>query len=612
MIKYVLTVLIACSINLLQAQNEAINWYFGSNAALNFSTNPPVDLGNSAMVALEGCASMSDASGNLLMYTNGENVYNKNHQLMANGNTLGGHASSTQSSLIVKKPGSAHQYYLFTTHATTVAPFAYSIIDMSLAAGLGSVTVKNVTVTTPVTEKLAATYHCNGQDVWILAHKQNTNEFCSYLLTAAGLNTAAVVSSAGAVHSVPQGSRGQMKISPAGNKVAAALCSPSTLDLLDFDPATGLVSNPVNLANYFGATYGCEFSPDGSKLYGTPLLQNPPTIVGIVQWDLCAGSNQAIKNTQTILDSFNIYTPNSLQLGHYNRIYISMGGLNKMGTVEAPNLPGLSCNTTTGGVTFTTGQCQIGLPNFIGSWFRQKPIASASVSACSSVAFSYTAACMGSGAAPDSIAWIFDDPASGSSDTSFLPDPGHVYPPGNKTYNARLLAYFRCYTDTIAVPVNINTYPVLTVPSLTTICKNESVTITAGGAATYSWSTGAQTPTVFLSPSTTTVYTLSGSSPDGCTSSESFTIAVDPCTGITEKQQLRIKVFPNPVKNQLIIQSNVEGIVTLTDLYGRTLGDIKVTAGENNITVSSLEDGLYLMHFKTEGISRAVFRIIKQ
>ena len=61
------------------------NWYFGAYAGLTFNTNPPTALTNGSLLSEEGCATMSDAQGNLLFYTDGQTVYNKNHLAMPNG-----------------------------------------------------------------------------------------------------------------------------------------------------------------------------------------------------------------------------------------------------------------------------------------------------------------------------------------------------------------------------------------------------------------------------------------------------------------------------------------------------------------------------------------------
>ena len=77
------------------------NWYFGNRAGVNFSSGAPVALTNGQIVTTEGCATISDATGNLLFYTDGVSVWNRNHAVMANGAGLFGHASSTQSAIIV-------------------------------------------------------------------------------------------------------------------------------------------------------------------------------------------------------------------------------------------------------------------------------------------------------------------------------------------------------------------------------------------------------------------------------------------------------------------------------------------------------------------------------
>ena len=56
---------------------ETYNWIFGSYAGVTFmgSSQPtPSVITGSAMNMAEGCASISDESGNLLFYTNGINV----------------------------------------------------------------------------------------------------------------------------------------------------------------------------------------------------------------------------------------------------------------------------------------------------------------------------------------------------------------------------------------------------------------------------------------------------------------------------------------------------------------------------------------------------------
>src|SRR5690625_3855645 len=197
------------------SQEQASIWYFGDHAGLDFNSDPPVTTDNSAMNAGEGCASISDENGNLLFYTNGVKVYNQNHQLMENGDDLLGSNSSSQSSIIIPKPGSNYIYYLFTTNSFDGGGFDYGLnfyeINMLSNSGLGSVVSVNggpvglppseiTPLFTPVTEKLTATYAYDNESVWVVAHgsgPEHGQDFIAYKVTEDGVNTTPVVSSVG-------------------------------------------------------------------------------------------------------------------------------------------------------------------------------------------------------------------------------------------------------------------------------------------------------------------------------------------------------------------------------------------------------------------------------
>src|SRR5262245_2759871 len=99
------TLLLIISVSLLNAQKRANVWYFGTNAGVNFNSGSPVAI-TGALNTWEGCASMSDKNtGQILFYTDGVTVYNKNHVTMTNGSGLYGYSSTTQSAVIVPKPG---------------------------------------------------------------------------------------------------------------------------------------------------------------------------------------------------------------------------------------------------------------------------------------------------------------------------------------------------------------------------------------------------------------------------------------------------------------------------------------------------------------------------
>lgn len=86
---------------------------------------------------------------------------------------------------------------------------------------------------------------------------------------------------------------------------------------------------------------------------------------------------------------------------------------------------------------------------------------------------------------------------------------------------------------TTSVTVSVNPLPVINaVPNDAVICNGQSAVITAGGASTYSWSpsTGLSSTTgsvVTANPSSTTVYTVTGTDVNGCSSTTSVTLTVN-------------------------------------------------------------------------------------
>ncbi len=116
------------------SQGENDNWYFGDKAAVNF-TGTPVALTNSAMKAPEACGSVSDAQGNLLFYTDGMTIWDRDHNIMPNGTGLTGTVNSGQV-LIIQSIVNTDKYYVFTTADpyNNQSYIAYSLVDMSLGS----------------------------------------------------------------------------------------------------------------------------------------------------------------------------------------------------------------------------------------------------------------------------------------------------------------------------------------------------------------------------------------------------------------------------------------------------------------------------------------------
>src|SRR6185503_10382043 len=106
-------------LSLLRCPAQQYNtWYFGGTAGISFNpggTNIPYALTDGINTANEGNASISDSTGKILFYINGETIYNRTHAVMLNGDNMLGHQSAVQSSLIIPVPNNDSIYYVFTT-----------------------------------------------------------------------------------------------------------------------------------------------------------------------------------------------------------------------------------------------------------------------------------------------------------------------------------------------------------------------------------------------------------------------------------------------------------------------------------------------------------------
>jgi hypothetical protein len=612
--KYSLIIILVYGYSLF-SQKEPYNWYFPPSSGLSFSTNPPTVLMNSAIMigGGEGPASISDKNGNLLFYTDGLRVYNANHTIMANGNGLfGGVGSTTQGATIVKQPGNNNIYYIFSIdNIGGPTGLSYSTVDMSLAAGLGSVTVKNSFLNAPTTEKCVAVKHCNATDVWVVTHDVGSNAFRSYLVNAVGVNTPAVISNVGTSLLTSSFTIGQMKVSPNGKKLGLAnriYPPPSDLfELYDFDNATGLVSNQLILLSNVEYIYGCEFSPDGTKFYGS--FNGPANT--IVQWDLCAGSNSAI-----VASNYSIITTtganNALQLAPDGKIYVAKASY-YLAAINNPNANGINCNYTNTAINLSNGS-SLGLPNFINSDLRLTTQFSVNA-ACNNYSFaaqpSIGNTCAYAANTLSAIQWNFGDPSSGAANTSSLNSPTHSYTNGGN-YTVQLILQYDCYIDTIKQVVQVN-IPVLSVSGKTVICRNDKLSLTASGANTYSWSNGVTSANYTATPNSNIVYTVTGTNTTNlCSSSKVVSVTVNPCLGIGENLNNNLlHVYPNPSQGIFNFVTSESSALKVFNEMGIMVYEIILAQGENKIDLQHLKRGLYFAHTQSRS-SKVIYKIFKE
>lgn len=356
------------------SQNEASHWYFGEFAGLRFtnSENPNV-LFDGELNTGEGCASISDTNGDLLFYTDGITVYNKNHDIMENGNDLNGNFTSTNSALIIPKPNSENIYYIFTTDAQGGPNgLQYTEIDMSLDSGLGAVTDnKNILLFTPISEKLTAVQNSSSNGYWVVAHKYGNNHFLSYRISSNGVDTNPVVSVVGSPLNITGDgftTLGQMKITPDGRKLVMGIPN-SSFELYDFNNENGTISNSTTIGFLHPNTnqlimqpYGFEFSPDSKLLYVS-------SGSGIFQFDITATSGILDSQYALTLNTDSAFGYGGLQLAPNGKIYISEWDNSFLHVINSPNNLEENCNYEEDGLYLGGRKSLLGLPPFIQSFF---------------------------------------------------------------------------------------------------------------------------------------------------------------------------------------------------------------------------------------------------
>lgn len=390
--KNLLTIILFIIPILAITQKQGNIWYFGNQSGIDFSTGMPsiiingktgtdTNVGNQ-----EGTSCISDSSGRLLFYTGGETIWNKDHVPMQNGTEIMGGTSSTQSSLIVPLPGSDNIFYVFTSDEfqSYINPpqkgYRYTVVDMCLDDGKGDVVSeqKNILLCDSSTEKLAACEDAEGNGYWIVGHKMYSNEFHAWHLTSGGI-TDTVISSIGTIHGwkntnstwMVGAAQGEMKINPAGNKLALAISNfdPAYLDLFDFDNNTGVINDFCHIVLDSALNkriWGCEFSPDDSKLYAG--ITGGAGGRRIYQFDMTAGGGNcdSIMASRFTLFQDNGGPMNGMKTAPNGKIYLVMDYWS-LNCINNPNFTGLLANFDTLAIPIT-GQNNYELPNFISGY----------------------------------------------------------------------------------------------------------------------------------------------------------------------------------------------------------------------------------------------------
>ncbi len=478
-----------------QPGKEAWHWRFGKMGGLDFSSGQPLpEAGIPAQWYFPaGCASISDpVTGQFLFSTSGNKIFNRNNTVMTNGYIMGPAVSKSDQHLIVPRPGDPTVFHVFSTlWGSSINPGIYHHeVDMQQQNGLGAVTISyKLLINGPATSRITAVRHCNGLDYWVIGHKANSDTFCVFKVTSAGVDTIPVVSVLGVVVPyVPWNSQvqvnglGLIKASPNGKMLAVSVESAPlpVLELYDFDNSSGIISNS-NTITYPGkrGPYGVSFSPDSRKLYAIPSTYVRDTSF-LYQYDVSGGNTSAVAATETLVAKVaRSYGNNTgglldLQIGPDGRIYMPRAGGDTIAAIIDPNNSGLTCNFTLSAFKIPGGYVgTAGLPNLILSEHTGMQLNVPDIQLCST--FTTSVADAGPGFA--SYQWS----TGATTQTISISSPGQYWVTVTSDQGCQR-------TDTIGA------YVLIPIKEDTVACDTFHVNVTQGGVLQYNWYDGNQIP----------------------------------------------------------------------------------------------------------------------
>lgn len=376
-----------------QTQTENSIWYFG-NSGIDFNGTPPTQLTDGKGFSN---SSITDNKGNLVIYTDGKTVWNKNHNIIQNGTDIGVYSDFSYNqrfrpakTIIVRQPQSDRYFYIFTAdyaknyYTSPRTPFIpielntdrenegvhFSIVDMEADSGRGAVVQKNVLLFKGSTGKLAAAQINNSDNFWVVSLQElnDSTLLHAYSLTEKGLNIVSVITDV----DMEWVSGGQIQFSFGATKLAISEqrqdynkhFGDGQFCLFDFDTKTGKALNKKIISAKdskadFNKTFGLEFSPDGRFIYanfdrsyhyitytGLPISNYLfYTQSALYQVEVAkVGSFSTIDSVTILLDSAN-YGGNykhgyNLRVGSNYKLYVNSLGY----AIHQPNKKDTACN----------------------------------------------------------------------------------------------------------------------------------------------------------------------------------------------------------------------------------------------------------------------------
>lgn len=473
----------------MTAQFEGSQWHFGNGIGLDFSTgNPTVVESDINVASMVTPASICDATGNLVAYTDGTEVYNADHEVVNNSEF----SNIANESLIVPNPYEDAQYYVFRSGSWGID---YSILDFgSNADGDMPDDTKEIEIYAYESELMTATKPFGG--LWLVT-ADNVNggvgDVVHVNVFSIGATEITFVDEyeenylwAGWYEALDDAA-----MSPDCSKMAFSFKG-HYIAFAEFDNEDGTVFNFLLSLNNNGSFVNVtelEFGPSSQYLYS---LADYNTIK---QYNVESWNISDIEASVANISTNGSPSWQDIKLAQNGKLYVLDDGENDLDVVNEPGEPADA-------VEFEDDV--VGLTG-VTTYFPNTPNLS-----CQNIvdlAIFHQYECLGDltelwysfSTQPDSVYWDFGDPSTGALNNSTEDEPIHIFSaPGD--YVVTLTTWIDALETISQHPLTIYDQPDANLGPDETICAGVDDELSSGDPGfDYLWSTDETTESILLS-----------------------------------------------------------------------------------------------------------------
>jgi len=308
-------------------------WWTGAGSTkfrIDFSSGEAVLIedGHAQTPSFEGTAVYTNALGDLILYTDGQRVFDgQTHAELTD--ELPGSDSATEAAIIVPKPGTTDTFYVFGNSAdTTNGTIGYVSVTMSDPPVVSSAETLVVGLTG---EQLTSIPHSNGRDFWVVTiHNTSPITLAAYLITNTEVGETVALSPLGVSSSATTlAGRGTLSYHvPTGYLLIGNFGNGQGIIYGSaFDASSGLLTGPFAEFLSGDVGYSAVMSPNGEFVYIT---------VGVQGFDGSAHVIDVATGVSENLDSaYNRW--GGARLAPDGRIYYASYFHDRLLVVEDPN-----------------------------------------------------------------------------------------------------------------------------------------------------------------------------------------------------------------------------------------------------------------------------------